>query len=39
MKRIVILLAVLLSGCASFNLGTMCYIPHGQAGGCQVTPK
>lgn len=40
MKRTLISLAVLtlLSGCASFKLGTMVYIPHGEHGEVRVGP-
>lgn len=36
MKRIVLLAAILLAGCSSMKLGTMCYIPHGVSGKCEA---
>lgn len=27
-----------LSGCSSFNLGAVCYLPHGMAGTCAIAP-
>lgn len=40
MKRILILTLamLLLSGCASFKLGGVCYLPHGMAGECKIAP-
>lgn len=41
MKRALFALALVaaLSGCSSFKLGAVCYIPHGAVGGCQVAPQ
>jgi hypothetical protein len=38
MRIALVLSIVLLSGCSSFKLGAVCYIPHGQQGACQVAP-
>lgn len=37
MRTLALCLAVLLSGCSSFNLGTVVYCPHGQE--CRVDVK
>lgn len=37
MKHIVLILAALaLSGCSSFRLGAVCYVPYGVAGQCSA---
>jgi len=36
MKRTIIILAVLMAGCSSFNMGAVCYLPHGEAATCQI---
>lgn len=37
-RRCVLWAAVLLSGCSSFNLGTIAYCPHGQQCLIQAAP-
>lgn len=40
MKPILILAAaLLLTACSSFKLGAFCYLPHGMAGECRITPS
>lgn len=36
MKYLVLILALLLAGCESFKLGSVCYLPHGQVASCQI---
>ena len=33
---IVVLAALALSGCSSFKMGAVCFIPHGVSGQCSI---
>lgn len=37
MKALLILAALALAGCSSFNVGSFCYVHHGTNGQCTIT--